>query len=153
MLQYFRYLWQSTNQHGVHSPYVYNFLTKGLYATKFKYQSVNPKAYKIALATIAYFNFKKVYCEDQQLTKLLLLHYPDMQLNNSSETYDCIFVSISDPNKFASKMHNNSLLFHLNKIDNITKLTANFKLVLHFYCCQIVSNRKEQKKQLFVLRY
>ena len=30
-LSYLRFLVRSTNQHGVHSPFVYDFVTKGLY--------------------------------------------------------------------------------------------------------------------------
>ena len=34
LLEYLNYLWRSTNQHGVHSPFVFDLVTQALYADK-----------------------------------------------------------------------------------------------------------------------
>lgn len=47
--QYLKYLLRSTNQHGVHSPFVYNLVTKCFYDRKFYPKYKNIKAYKNAL--------------------------------------------------------------------------------------------------------
>ena len=33
-INYIQFLWKSTNEHGVHSPFVYNFITKCFYSTR-----------------------------------------------------------------------------------------------------------------------
>lgn len=60
ILSYLRYLWQSTNAHGVHSPFVYEFVTRGLYAKK-----LPPEFFKIhAIRKELLQNNKKLSIED-----------------------------------------------------------------------------------------
>lgn len=57
---YLKFLWQSTNQHGVHSPFVFDFVTKGLYK---KHDSNTIKKIKLIRKTLLK-NNKKIEIED-----------------------------------------------------------------------------------------
>ena len=68
-LSYLRFLVRSTNQHGVHSPFVYDFVTKGLYRksienniidTHTALKSLRKKEKKILSKTIDYFDIKSI---------------------------------------------------------------------------------------------
>ncbi len=55
MLSKLQFLVKSTNQHGVHSPFVYNYITKGLYENKKKSLKTN-KTQQWLQQSINYFN-------------------------------------------------------------------------------------------------
>ena len=65
---YFVFLWRSTNQHGIHSPFVFALVTKCFYAKK-KYNAYNKlntntahsKKTKFLCRFIDYFNFDTIY--------------------------------------------------------------------------------------------
>src|SRR5690625_1950594 len=58
-LRYLRFLSKSTNQHGVHSPFVYSYLTEGIYNTKRSYKGYQKKR-RLLQATIDYFQVKNI---------------------------------------------------------------------------------------------
>ncbi|EKF54128.1 hypothetical protein I215_14069 [Galbibacter marinus] len=85
-LSYLNYLWTSSNQHGVHSPFVYQLLTKALYrknnipiydlllSWKDKYHIKDSRKIKILNRSLSYLNndsFKSVHtgCFTQDRTQ------------------------------------------------------------------------------------
>src|SRR5690554_7401820 len=60
VLNYFQFLFKSTNQHGVHSPFVYSYLTEGIYDSKKHYKSYKKK-YRLLQATIEYFQVQETF--------------------------------------------------------------------------------------------
>jgi hypothetical protein len=73
-----KFLLRSSNQHGVHSPFVYNFITKGLYTKKIKNTIINDyselkklskKEQKVCSKIIAYFKINTVYFDVTSLNK------------------------------------------------------------------------------------
>jgi len=49
LIAYIKFILKSTNQHGVHSPFVYNFITKGIYKPKINTQISYFKKYRKVL--------------------------------------------------------------------------------------------------------
>ena len=78
---FFKFLGVSTNHHGVHSPFVYEFLTKGLYKKQncltygelksiCKTYDVSKKSIEITCKTIQYFEVKTILCETNTASML-----------------------------------------------------------------------------------
>jgi len=60
IVSFLKFLWHSRNEHGVHSPFVFDFVTKGLYGKK-----LIKDFYKIKNLRIDFLkNNKKIYIED-----------------------------------------------------------------------------------------
>jgi hypothetical protein len=70
IISYIKFLLKSTNQHGVHSPFVFDFLIKGLYTKEIKNNSISgyselkklsKKEQKVLSKIIAYFKIDQLY--------------------------------------------------------------------------------------------
>ncbi|PQB07110.1 hypothetical protein BST83_08090 [Polaribacter filamentus] len=77
-ISYIQFLIRSTNQHGVHSPFVYNFITKGLYTKEIKNNSISEyselkklskKEQKVFSKIIAYFKIDQLYFDVKSSNK------------------------------------------------------------------------------------
>lgn len=79
-LSYLRFWFSATNQHGVHSPFVYNFVTKCLYK---KYDSKGSKSDRVLLQSITYFNVQNMSIEPNllQLRNRVKNSYPAIEFN------------------------------------------------------------------------
>lgn len=157
MISYLRFLLKSTNQHGVHSPFVFNYLTKGLYPLKKAYRIENDPSIRLILSTIAYFDFKKIEVENEFLQQKIRNHFPHISMNRNHQLADLIITN--NPENLASyknQMHNNSLLILYNLSNRQRKRSqkvSDFTLVLDFYHTVVFSIRQEQMPQTFYLRY
>jgi len=60
-LHYLKFWFKATNEHGIHSPFVYRFVTKGLYI---KYKYCNSKSLNIFFKCINYFQPNSVGFEE-----------------------------------------------------------------------------------------
>ncbi|MGS2741149.1 hypothetical protein [Sinomicrobium sp. M5D2P17] len=82
MLGYLKFLLKSTNQHGVHSPFVYAYVTRGLY-TKQKFGGT--KAQRLLFRTIAYFHAESVGVlqPDEELTGALQKYFPGISVSDT----------------------------------------------------------------------
>ena len=159
-LSYFEFLIFSTNQHGVHSPFVYNFVTKGLYRKREKNISLKEH---VLITAISYFNYKSIafVSADDYIKNKMEATFD--QLKYDSLPYDLIymennstlFTSISKEN-----YHNNTMVF-LNgmyksrerkatweKIKKLPEVTVTIDL---FYC-GLIFFRREQAKEHFKIR-
>ena len=123
IIAYFTFLLKSTNQHGVHSPFVYHFITKGLYkkgtnVTVFneypELLKLSNKEQKVLSKIVNYFNIDKI-----QFNKTAL----STNLNK-----DCNTLLYSD-------------IEHFNTLD-ISALNSNQFVVLH----RIHQHKKVQLK-------
>lgn len=85
---YLSFLLKSTNQHGVHSPFIYQFVTKGLYKKTNSLPVLNSdtrldklpkKERKIVAKILNYFNIDTIYYntleKEETITKELILVY------------------------------------------------------------------------------
>ncbi|MBC9798168.1 hypothetical protein [Sinomicrobium weinanense] len=80
MLRYLKFLIRSTNQHGIHSPFVYVYVTRGLYRGR-KYKG--PKHRRILFRTMAYFKSKSIHIadlSDNNLCDALRKYFPGISV-------------------------------------------------------------------------
>ena len=82
MLRYLKFLLKSTNQHGVHSPFVYAYVTRGLYG---KQPFRGTRAEQLLFRTMAYFNAEsvRVLQPDEYLVEKLRKYFPSTSVNDT----------------------------------------------------------------------
>ena len=161
MFSYLQFLVKSTNQHGVHSPFVYNYITKGLYQQK-KDSSISHKTNQWLLQSIQYFQPKTVYVSNINLLndikeisveKTVDLLNADLILDHYTlENHARIVQTINSMN--------NSQLLLIASYSSYPKLFFNelrknpeITLMVDFYYGCLISKRTEQPKQNFFIRY
>jgi len=158
-LNYLKFLLSATNQHGVHSPFVYAFVTKGIYA-KQKY-SVQ-KSLNILMKIVSYFGITEMNMqhENKVLSELIAKHFP--KIKPSKNTTAFIYFSAIDDSllKFLAQknsLHNDSIVYidaiYQNKkawedLILMEKITVSIDL---FYG-GVLFFRREQVKEHFKIR-
>lgn len=156
LISYLRFLLKSTNHHGVHSPFVFDYLTKCLYRPKIS----ENKTEDVLLKSIAYFGFKNVKLDDLEKKKSdLNARFPYIEFTKTP--YD--FVYLNTDQKIELPFHdlyNDSMVL----IDNIHHSKNRYKnwllfiektqitVSIDFYHCGVVFVRKEQVKEHFKIR-
>ncbi|MCW5515891.1 hypothetical protein [Muriicola sp. Z0-33] len=152
-----RFLWCSTNQHGVHSPFVFNYLTQGIYK-----KPAAKKEHEVLLKSISYFNVNTCYLGTEQASKLVRDLYPDLRHENPP--YDLIYLNIQQWQEFyqrnADKIHNNTAIIlygiYHNRETKIKWETwsaqPQFNVSIDMFHCGVLFIREEQRKQHFKVR-
>lgn len=150
----------ATNHHGVHSPFVYTYVTECLYA-----QSTlqDPKSISVLLKTIRFFGIKTMTLVPW-LTTLETRIKKEFDLRFSrAERYDLIY--FDDPSKLAlndylPKIHNNSVLF-IDNIHRTAEHSGSWKYIsqnsevtvsIDLFYCGLIFFRREQVKEHFKIR-
>lgn len=160
-ISYFKFLLKSTNQHGIHSPFVFAYLTKCLYLKPNKSQD---KTTDVLLKSIPYFNansiiirgnddLKKQIDKDflkskEQQTPIDILYF-ESPLNQDSKTVFSHF-----------KLHNDSLILFRGIYHSLEAFAAwndfvkspNVTVSIDLFYCGLLFIRKEQVKQHFTIR-
>ena len=160
MWKYLNFLWKSTNQHGVHSPFVFQYITKGVYQYKHQYKDCTPSQQWL-LSTLDYFQPKSVYWNEETFEKTLSA-WQVVRVENEQNadviiktTYD--HVSISSLLQTLSLLKEEQLLLIVNDsyskslLDQI-RADESVIVVVDFYYGVLISKRKEQLKQNFYIR-
>ncbi|MGB5361591.1 MAG: hypothetical protein WBN27_16775 [Eudoraea sp.] len=82
--QYLKFWFKATNQHGIHSPFIYRFVTNGLYI---KHKYCRSKSLNIFLKCINYFKPKSVGFEDgnELLKKKVKDEFPSLSFKEPFE--------------------------------------------------------------------
>lgn len=163
ILAYLKHILTATNQHGVHSPFVYDYITKCLYT---KNQRSKRKYFDIFLKSIHYFKVKSVLIvsDSNELKQIAMQEFPKLVFGPSP--FDMIHSEASDligiPEKLLEniEVHNDSV-FVVNNIHNskatelVWKQLKNDKKVtvtLDLFYCGMVFFRKEQATEHFKIR-
>ena len=155
-LKHIKFLFSATNQHGVHSPFVYNFVTKCLYKKQSYGQT---KSISVLLKSIAYFKPTSIWIADANVESIVQKKF---NLKNSQEQqYNLVYLnqpSVQD--LIALKKHNDTLVLVNNIYQNkranqaweaIKKLSFVTVTIDMFYCGAVFF-RKEQEKEHFKIR-
>lgn len=158
-LDYLKYLYRSTNEHGVHSPFVFSMLTKGLYNKDKKWRGKSKKQNFIP-RIVDYFQPKNIWLYGTQSVELPL---ELLKQTNPSDFIliekDCDYSKIKIQD-IINTMHNNSVLLinRTSKNVSVENLWQNivvdnqFTVTIDFYYFGLAFIRNEQLKQHFVLR-
>lgn len=161
LIEYFKFFLASTNQYGVHSPFVYKYLTKCLYK-KSKYKS--GKTEKVLFKSISYFKSKKIWVAPNSKTskEKIKKAFPLVEFNGS--TYDLIYVDAINLKEYtdmiANKTHNDSMILvdgiHKNK-ENVSiwegsKKLETSRVTLDMFYCGVIFPRSEQVEEHFKIR-
>ena len=152
MLSYLKFLIKSTNQHGVHSPFVYEYLTKCLYQ---KPHLSKNKLNNVILKSVAYFNCKSVLVDDADIKDRLhsLNHEPpyDLVVYDNFNLYDLLQMLKNN------QVHNDTLIVIQNlrkQLGEWKKAITNPKITVSVDCFSfgILFVRNEQVKEHFTIR-
>lgn len=155
---YLRFLLRSTNEHGVHSPFVFSYLTGCLYAGP----RLHPhRAIDVLLKSIPYFQAGRCWFSPGSETArdIVQENYRDLQ---EVAPYDILFLSGPDPGILLGEnlYHNQSLCI----VDQIhrspdarrrwetIKGLENVRVTIDGFFCGLVFFRKEQARQHFRIR-
>jgi hypothetical protein len=153
----------STNQHGVHSPFVYQYVTKCLYAApNFK----TSRATNILLKTIVYFKIAQVQLVPArvELEKEIRKNVKGVSINNPSS--ELIFIDQLDKESLNvsilrnTNITNDTIIFinEIYKTDDANKLWRSIqelnqvRVTIDLFYCGLVFFRKEQVKEHFKIR-
>tara|TARA_B100000809_G_scaffold249962_1_gene281876 strand:- start:1254 stop:1748 length:495 start_codon:yes stop_codon:yes gene_type:complete len=158
-LSYLKFLFISTNQHGVHSPFVYHFVTKGLYCKSIENNisdtypalKVLPnKEKKVLSKIIHYFDIKSICFNLKSSTE------------NLDKAYQLLYINISDAlilNNLATLTSKQVVVIteiHQNKKKNIRWLEIIKKeeatVTIDLFYFGLIFIRKEQVKEHFNIR-
>lgn len=158
-ISYIKFLFSSTNQHGVHSPFVYSFVTKGLYKKNTEIinfdeysqlKNLSKKKVKILSKIVNYFKIDEIKFDFKKSTNTL---DKDFKLLYLSELK--IFKSIKTNN------HNSNEIIlidniHQNKksFEEWQKIIQNkeISVTIDLYHFGLIFFRKKQAKEHFKVR-
>lgn len=160
MLSKLQFLVKSTNQHGVHSPFVYNYITKGLYENKKKSFKAN-KTQQWLQQSMDYFNPNSICFLNDELS--IITEKVSTKENIAFKTADLIVAHYTTENRkrilqTIKDMSNSQLLLitsysypksFFNELRNNPEIT----LVVDCYYGCLISKRTEQPKQNFYIRF
>ena len=160
---YIRFLLKSSNQHGVHSPFVYQYVTQCLYRD-FGFQGI--KTIRVILNSLEYFKSHNILISANypDIRNRIAIHFPDVRTGTTP--YDFIFLPALEINTIyelmskPGRLHNDTLvlidqpykdkesteLWKTLKTDN--RLTVTIDM---FHCCAVFF-RQEQAREHFRIR-
>ncbi|MEA1785021.1 hypothetical protein U1E44_02860 [Arenibacter sp. GZD96] len=162
--KYLIFLWNSSNQHGVHSPFVYAFVTQCLYkkmdATK------STKSIAVLRKCKSYFRTEaiKIYTENELIKKKLA---KELDWNTSLQPpYDLIYIDASALHHSKAiilrneEMHNNTLvllsdIYRTKESQHhweMAKALPAITVTVDLFYCGLLFFRKEQLKEHFKIR-
>ena len=159
IFSYLKFLLKSTNEHGVHSPFVFDFVTKGLYNKKIKnvifndYQQLeklSKKKKKILSKIVFHFKVNTIFFEKDNFSKF--------QNNNFKILYTKNLSSIQklEPSSLSAKHIVIIDSIHQNKqsYQNWKKFTQNKEITvsIDLFYLGLLFFRKEQAKEHFKIR-
>jgi hypothetical protein len=178
---YIKFLWNSKNEHGVHSPFVFDLVTKCFYdKTKFPEYSLlnnNPKRARLLFRIIRYFKPKTILeignpTElDTNIFSSEIISFEDFEknkLSNNDKTFDFIYFNQNESQKVTIEYFNlllptitNNAVWIINDIHtstenentwDIIKKHPKVKVTIDTFHFGMVFFRAEQEKEHFVIR-
>lgn len=160
LASYLKFLLCSTDQHGLHSPFVYSYATQCLYTKKMH----GDKTVDVLLGSIGFFKVETLHFSgDGPLKKTVEGHYPHLQFDRYP--LDLFFTDRLEVPEFHSllsmgRLHNDSMVL----VDNIhgnpenqrtwNALTAlpQIRVSIDLFHCGALFIRREQEKEHFFIR-
>ena len=168
MRNYLLFCLKATNQHGVHSPFIFSFVTQCLYnkhlvaPTDFpQTTSLTTKQYTLLLKSIRYFQPKHIFT-DEPLLQEAMTASTNFNTTLQQNSYDYLFINgnYATYEPFLGNMYNDSVLV-INGLQQKSRyalwqqLTQNPQVTafVDVYTQGFVFIRKEQLHHGFMIRY
>ena len=159
LLAYINYLIRSKNQHGIHSPFVFDFVTKGLYQRQKNQRNLNLNFSDLA--------FSKA--EEKLLIKILNYFQIEDEFNkiiNSTKTsgdnYKILFYnSLNNFNIDYLKPYSSVEILIIRRIHQSKESEEKWQEIINFKSARVTMDlfyfglvffRKEQRKEHFIIR-
>ena len=150
--KYLSFLWKSTNQHGVHSPFVFRLVTKCFYnkekiPCEYYPCDISKRKGQFLLRLVKYFEPKniKIYSEHKDWDSF----FPHALTEHTSEQIDMIILSQRENKptveELLAQMHNEIFYQQLSENKQFTVIIDTFAFALFFI-------RSEQEREFFVIR-
>lgn len=160
-LSYLKFLLRSTNQYGLHSPFVYAYVTRCLYRGP---RQDRDRALDVLLKSLVYFGAKNIFLGDRPaLGERIRGVEPRARFDQGP--WDLLFFDLLDPGEFnrlyqGGSLHNDSLLLidkihgDARRLDSWNRLVAlpQIRVSMDLYHCGLLLIRKEQQKEHFFIR-
>jgi len=156
MISYIKFILKSSNQHGVHSPFVYDLITQGLYKKGNKTTVLNnyaelkklsTKEQKVLSNIINYYKINKIYFDFKSLE------------NNLNNEFKLLYIKELNQSTFLKNDSNYFVVINkIHKNKNVgsiwRKLIRNKKatVTIDLFYFGLVFFRKEQVKEHFIIR-
>ncbi|GMN08515.1 hypothetical protein MTsPCn5_39050 [Croceitalea sp. MTPC5] len=158
---YLLFLLKSTNHHGVHSPFVFEFVTKCLYngSNKSGFKTLN-----VLLKSVGYFKPENIEIRaNTKFEAILQEEYPKLVFNR----FPLDFIYLQNPDitymteiLSGDKVHNESMILIANIHKNAQNLRNwrsiaqenNFRVSIDMFYCGALFVRQEQVKEHFTIR-
>ncbi len=164
IVQYINFLRASTNQHDVHSPFIYNFITKGLY-TKPHYKTTKFNA--LVIKAYAYFKPQNVFLQETHNLSFIQQHINQSIISTTPQNADfLVFNGTLNLKKVLAFLNNNTIApesIIILKNPNANKETIKIwqtikqhnkvKQTIDFYHSAILFFRTTQAKEHFTIRF
>ena len=178
---YIKFLWNSKNEHGVHSPFVFDLVTKCFYnKTKHPEYSLlksNSKRVRLLVRIVRYFEPKTILeignpTElDTKIFSSEIISFEDFEknkLSNNNSTFDLVYFNQNESQKATIEYFNlllptitNNVVWIINDIHKsnengntweIIKNHPKIKVTIDAFHFGMVFFRAEQEKEHFVIR-
>ena len=156
MYSYLKFLLKSQNQHGLHSPFVYDFITKGLYQQKIKNSEVldvnelknlSKKQLKIFTKIVNYFEIKNIYFDINSFVENKNPIYKLLFTKDLSTLKNINFKSLNSHHIIiVDQIHQ-----HKKEWQNIINL-QDATVTIDLFYFGLIFFRKEQVKEHFIIR-
>jgi hypothetical protein len=158
-LSYIKFLLKSTNKHGVHSPFVFDFVTKGLYKKKgenstiiknLELQKLSKKEYIVLSKILTYFTIDELFFDVTSLQESKNEKYKIVYLNSIEN------INTTDLSTFKSKD-----IIVIHRIHQQKKSALKWqeiikndhaKVTIDLFYFGLIFFRKKQAKEHFKIR-
>ena len=159
-ISYIKFILTSTNQHGVHSPFVYDYITKCLYKKK---ELKHPTTLKVLIKSIGYFKYDAIRLIGDYKTseEIIKQYYPNIAFTeNNTSIIICNISEAMQANLDISTFSNDGMLL-LNDIHASSKNLKTWehlkelnhvRVSIDMFYCGALFFRKEQVKEHFKIR-
>ncbi|TDT47548.1 hypothetical protein CLV90_1624 [Maribacter spongiicola] len=159
-ISHIKFLLTSNNQHGIHSPFVYDYITKCLYQKK---ELKLPATLKVLIKSIAYFKYNSIRLIGDFKTseEIIKQHYASISITeHSADIIVCSISDFGDTNIDINTLSNDCMLL----LDGIHTSSENFKtwkllkelkhvsVSIDMFYCGALFFRKEQVNEDFKIR-
>lgn len=154
-----KFLIKSQNQHGLHSPFVYDFVTKGLYQKEkksnsfdeyFELKTLSKKHQKVLSKTVTYFEIDTIYFDSQKFIESSKKEFKILIINNIHILSKLNFDNLSSKHIILINQ-----IYKDNKTEknwqNIIK-NKDITVSIDLYYFGLIFFRKEQAKEHFIIR-